>query len=78
MKCKYVKYGSSKKGPKMYGILRIKTHDRGWMVNVWVCDIFGNPVDWPIEEEDGLSWISAIFLARRYYKEYNAYVNGRE
>lgn len=46
MKCKYVVYGYDKhNGPKMYGVLRFKTPDRGWEVNVWVCDINGDPVD---------------------------------
>ena len=79
MKCKYVTYGSNKKnGPKMYGILRFKTPDRGWVVNVWVCDINGDPVDWPIEWEDGLDWFSAICLFWKYYRDYDRYVNGRK
>lgn len=79
MKCKYVVYGCNKRnGPKMYGILRFKTPDRGWEVNVWVCDIHGDPVDWPIEWEDGLDWFSAVRLFWKYYRDYDKYVNGRK
>ena len=78
MKCKYVTYGRNKKnGPKMYGILRFKTPDRGWEVNVWVCDINGDPVSWPIEWEDGLDWLSAVCLFWKYYRNYDRYINGQ-
>lgn len=46
MECKYVVYGRNKhSGLKMYGVLRFKIPDRGWEVNIWVCDMNGNPVD---------------------------------
>lgn len=78
MKVKYVVAGENKKrGPKMYGVLRFKTIDRGWQVNVWPCDMDGNPVNWPIEYEDGLNWFEAIHLFNKHYKGYNKYVNGR-
>ena len=78
MKCKYVVYGLNKKlGPKMYGVLRFKTPDRGWEVNIWACDINGDPVDWPIEWQDNLKWWQAIRLFKKYYRDYDRYVNGR-
>lgn len=78
MKCKYVICGRDKyNGPKMYGVLRFKTPNRGWEVNVWVCDINGDPVDWPIEWQDNLNWWQAIHLFRKYYRDYDKYVNGR-
>ena len=74
MKCKYVVYGCDKNnGPKMYGVLRFKTPDRGWEVNVWVCDINGDPVEW----RDNLNWWQAILLFRKYYRDYDKYVNER-
>lgn len=39
-KLKYVTYGKGDQGPKMYGILRIKSN-RGWVVEVWPCDMNG-------------------------------------
>ena len=78
MKCKYVVYRYDKHNdPKMYGILRFKTPDRGWEVNVWACDINGDPVDWPIEWEDGLDRWQAIRLFWKYYRDYDKYVNSR-
>ena len=76
MKCKYVVYGCDKhNGPKMYGILRFKTPDRGWEVNVWVCDTNGDPVDWPVEWQDHLNWWQAIRLFWKYYRDYDKYIN---
>jgi hypothetical protein len=78
MKCKYVVYGHDKKlGPKLYGVLRFKTPDRGWEVSIWACDINGDPADWPIEWEDQLTWREAIRLFKQYYRDYDRYVNGR-
>lgn len=79
MKCKYVVYGCDKhNGPKMYGVLRFKTPDRGWEVNIWVCDTNGDPVDWPVEWQDHLNWWQAIRLFWKYYRDYDKYVNGRK
>ena len=75
-KLKYVTYGKGDQGPKMYGILRIKSN-RGWVVEVWPCDINGTQVSDAIEWKDELDWWSAIKLFYKYYKEYNRYVNNR-
>lgn len=78
MECKYVVYGHDKhNGPKMYGVLRFKIPDRGWEVNVWVCDINGDPVDWPVEWRDNLNWWQAMLLFRKFYRDYDKYVNRR-
>ena len=73
-KMKYVTYGLGNEGPKMYGVLMIKS-DRGWVVEVWPCDICGSQVSDAIEWKDELNWWSAIKLFYKYYKEYNQYVN---
>ena len=52
MKCIYVTHGGGHGGPMMYGILMFKTENRGYEVNVWPCDLEGNPVSDPIEWED--------------------------
>lgn len=73
-KMKYITYGLGNEGPKMYGVLMIKS-DRGWAVEVWPCDIRGSQVSDAIEWKDELNWWSAIKLFYKYYKEYNQYVN---
>ena len=73
-KMKYVTYGLGNEGPKMYGVLMIKS-DRGWVVEVWPCDIRGSQISDTIEWRDELNWWSAIKLFYKYYKEYNQYVN---
>ena len=75
-KIKYVTYGWGKDGPKMYGVLMIKS-DRGWVVEVWPCDTHGSQVSDPIEWDDGLSWWSARKLMNKWYAEYDRYVNRR-
>lgn len=76
-KLKYITYGKGNRGPKMYGILRIKS-DRGWVVEVWPCDIDGTQASDPIEWNDGLTWWSAIKLFHRWYKDFDKYVNGQK
>ena len=71
-KLKYVCYGNS--AVKMYGLLMIKS-DRGWVVELWPCDIYGAQVSDPVEWRDELSWWEAIKLFYRWYKEYRRYVN---
>ena len=73
---KYVTYGLGNDGPKMYGILMIKS-DRGWVVEVWPCDAHGAQVADPIEWDDGLTWWSARKLFYQWYAEYDKYINGR-
>lgn len=73
-KLKYVTYGYGDSGPKLYGVLMIKS-DRGWVVEVWPCDIYGAQVFDCIEWNDELSWWSAYKLFRKWYKEYDAFVN---
>ena len=73
---KYVAYGLGNDGPKMYGILMIKS-DRGWVVEVWPCDAHGAQVSDPIEWDDGLTWWSARKLFYQWYAEYDKYINGR-
>ena len=73
---KYVTYGLGNDGPKMYGILMIKS-DRGWVVEVWPCDTRGAQVSDPIEWDDGLTWWSARKLFYQWYAEYDKYINGR-
>lgn len=75
-KMKYVTHGLGNEGPKMYGVLMIKS-DRGWVVEVWPCDIRGSQISDAIEWKDELDWWSAIKLFYKYYKEYNQYVNNR-
>ena len=60
-KLRYVTHGFGKHGPKLYGVLRIKS-DRGWVVEVWPCDMNGAQVSDPIDWRDGLSWWSAVQL----------------
>lgn len=76
MKVQYVTAGLGKGGPPMFGILKFKTKRRGWEVNVWPCDLEGNPVSDPIEWEDNLNWFDAMILFYQYYSSYNKYVNG--
>ena len=72
----YVVYGQDKcNGPKMYGVSKRKTEDRGFEVAVWVCDTNGDPVSDNIEWEDGLSWLGANKLFWQYYFDYDKYVN---
>ena len=75
-KLKYVTYGFGSEGPKMYGVLRIKS-DRGWVVEVWPCDTNGSQVSDPIEWQDELGWWSAVKLFWQYYSDYDKYVNSR-
>lgn len=75
-KLKYITYGWGNDGPKMYGVLMIKS-DRGWVVEVWPCDTSGAQVFDPIEWDDGLSWWAARKLFYKWYTEYDKYVNGR-
>ena len=75
-KIKYVTYGFGNDGPKMYGVLMIKS-DRGWVVEVWPCDINGTQVSGPIEREDELNWWSAIKLFYRWYKDFDKFINKR-
>lgn len=75
-KIKYVTYGWGKDGPKMYGVLMIKS-DCGWVVEVWPCDTHGAQVSDPIEWDDGHSWWSARKLFYKWYAEYDRYVNNR-
>ena len=77
MKCIYVTHGGGHGGPMMYGILMFKTENRGYEVNVWPCDLEGNPVSDPIEWEDNLGFIDANILFWKYYKSYNRYINNR-
>jgi hypothetical protein len=76
-KLKYVTYGFGSKGPKMYGVLRIKS-DRGWIVEVWPCDINGSQVSDPVDWQDELGWWAAIKLFWKYYSDYDKYVNSRD
>ena len=72
----YVVYGQDKcNGPKMYGVSKEKTEDRGFEVTVWVCDINGDPVSDNIECVDNLSWYQANKLFWKYYSDYDKYVN---
>ena len=72
----YVVYGQDKcNGPKMYGVSKRKTEDRGFEVAVWVCDINGEQVSDHIEWEDGLNWWNANKLFWQYYFDYDKYVN---
>lgn len=72
----YVVYGQDKRnGPKMYGVSKKKTKDRGFEVAVWVCDINGDPVSDDIEWEDNLTWINANKLFWKYYFDYDKFVN---
>lgn len=73
-KLKYITYGYGKKGPKLYGVLMIKSN-RGWVVEVWPCDSYGAQVSDALKWEDGLTWLGARKLFHDYYKEYNQYVN---
>ena len=57
---KYVTYGLGNDGPKMYGILMIKS-DRGWVVEVWPCDAYGAQVSDPIEFTFTHRQINSIF-----------------
>lgn len=75
-KLKYVTHGLGSEGPKMYGVLRIRS-DRGWVVEVWPCDINGSQVSDPIEWQDELGWWDAIKLFWKYYSDYDKYVNDR-
>lgn len=75
-KIKYVTYGLGSNGSKMYGILMIKS-DRGWVVEVWPCDIHGAQVSDPIKWNDELTWWSARKLMNKWYTEYDQYINGR-
>lgn len=78
MTIRYVVYGHNKRnGPKMYGISKEKTKDRGFEVAVWVCDINGSQVSDNIEWEDNLSWVNAKKLFWKYYFDYNKFVNHR-
>lgn len=76
-KLKYVTYGKGDQGPKMYGILRIKSN-KGWVVEVWPCDMNGTQVSDPIQWDDELGWWSARKLMNKWYAEYDQYVNGRK
>ena len=60
----------------MYGILMIKS-DRGWVVEVWPCDIYGTQVADPIQWNDELSWWSAVKLFYRWYRDFDKFVNER-
>ncbi len=74
----YVVYGQDKlNGPKMYGVSKKKTEDRGFEVAVWACDINGDQVSDNIEYADGLKWIAANKLFWKYYRDYDKYVNNR-
>jgi hypothetical protein len=73
---KYITYGLGNSGPKMYGVLRIKS-DRGWVVEVWPCDAYGSQVSDPVEWKDGLDRWAAIKLFWKYYFDYDKYVNDR-
>ena len=75
-KLKYITYGIGSSGPKVYGVLRIKS-DKGWIVEVWPCDINGSQVSNPIEWQEELRWWSAVKLFWKYYRDYNKYVNSR-
>ena len=75
-KLKYGTYGKGDQGPKMYGILRIKSN-RGWVVEVWPCDMNGTQVSDPVAWDDELNWWSARKLMNKWYVEYNRYVNNR-
>lgn len=75
-KLKYVTYGYGHSGPKLYGVLMIKS-DRGWVVEVWPCDTHGAQVSDCVEWRDELSWWSAIKLFYKWYDEFDKYVNGR-
>ena len=75
-KLKYVTHGWGNSGPRLYGVLMIKS-DRGWVVEVWPCDTNGAQVSDPIEWRDELSWWTARKLFSRWYAEYDKYVNGR-
>ena len=72
-KLKYVTAGRG--GPKMYGVLRFKSDDQGWVVEVWVCDIHGRQASDPVEWRDELCWFAARKLFWRYYHRYNKFVN---
>lgn len=73
---KYITYGLGDSGPRMFGVLRIKS-DRGWIVEVWPCDASGQQVSDPIEWRDELDWWTSIKLFWSYYKDYDKYVNRR-
>ena len=73
-KLRYVTYGFGKHGPKFYGVLRIKS-DRGWVVEVWPCDMDGAQISDPVEWRDELSWWSAVQLFWSWYYEYDKFVN---
>ena len=76
MVIQYVVYGHDKRnGPKLYGISKQKTEDRGFEVAVWACDINGDRASDNIEWEDNLSWLEANTLFWQYYLDYNKYVN---
>lgn len=75
-KLRYVTHGFGKHGPKLYGVLRIKS-DRGWVVEVWPCDMNGAQVSDPIDWRDELSWWSAVQLFWSWYNEYDKFVNHR-
>ena len=72
----YVVYGRDKlNGPKMYGVSKKETEDRGFEVAVWPCDINGDPVSDNIEWKDNLSWLKANILFWQYYFDYDKYIN---
>lgn len=75
-KLKYITYGWGNEGPKMYGVLMIKS-DHGWVVEVWPCDEHGAQVSDPIEWDDRLNWWAARKLFYKWYAEYDKYINGR-
>lgn len=75
-KLKYVTYGFGKHGPKMFGVLMIRSN-LGWVVEVWPCDICGSQVSDPVEWSDCLSWWDAKKLFREWYQDYDKYVNSR-
>ena len=75
-KLRYVTHGFGKHGPKLYGVLRIKS-DRGWVVEVWPCDMNGAQVSDPIDWREGLSWWSAVQLFWSWYNDYDKFVYHR-
>ena len=75
-KLKYVTHGWGNSGPRLYGVLMIKS-DSGWVVEVWPCDTNGAQVSDPIEWDDELTWWNARKLFHRWYDEYDRYVNRR-
>lgn len=61
----------------MYVVEQRKTDLGNWFVGVYVADILNDPIGDPIDWDIATTGLGARKLRKRFYKDFNNYVNWR-